>query len=265
MIRTMFTLLMFATAAQAQEPKKLLLLAQKADGHPVGTHEYRPGLKIVQTLLQKSSNLQVELVMADDPWKEGPELLKQADGVVLFLTQGAHWVRGEPKRLAAFQELAKRGGGCAVIHWGMGTKEDADIADFVALFGGCHGGPQRKYQVIPEAQVKLATSDHPVVRGLAPFQARDEFYYKLWFPKDRTGFTPLWQVVIDRTPETVAWAWQRPDRGRSFGLSGLHFHANWSEPEYRRLMVQGILWTMHRDIPAQGVNVEIRKKDLELP
>ena len=27
--------------------------------------------------------------------------------------------------------------------------------------------------------------------------------------------------------DLVSWAWPRPDGGRSFGFTGLHFHENW--------------------------------------
>jgi hypothetical protein len=34
--------------------------------------------------------------------------------------------------------------------------------------------------------------------------------------------------------ETVAWAYRRDDGGRSFGLSGVHYDANWAEPSLPR-------------------------------
>jgi hypothetical protein len=62
----------------------------------------------------------------------------------------------------------------------------------------------------------------------------------------------------------VAWAWERPDGGRSFGFSGLHYHDNWKLPEYRRLVVQGILWSMKLPVPGKGADVEIDEKLLKL-
>jgi hypothetical protein len=71
-------------------------------------------------------------------------------------------------------------------------------------------------------------------------------------------------VPIDGQLETVAWAWERPDGGRSFGFSGLHFHNNWRLPEYRRLVAQGILWTLKVSVPKDGLPVEITDDDLKL-
>ena len=81
---------------------------------------------------------------------------------------------------------------------------------------------------------------------------------------DLAGFTPLLRVAIDGNDETVAWAWQRPDGGRSFGFSGLHFHANWRLPEYRRLVTQGVAWTAGLAVPAKGLAVEVTEDDLKL-
>ena len=55
---------------------------------------------------------------------------------------------------------------------------------FVDLFGGCHGGPDRKYQVV-SADAKVA-GKHPILNGLADFKVRDEFYYTLKFAKTKT-------------------------------------------------------------------------------
>jgi hypothetical protein len=62
----------------------------------------------------------------------------------------------------------------------------------------------------------------------------------------------------------VAWCWERPDRGRSFGFSGLHFHDNWRLTEYRRLVAQGVLWTLKKPIPKEGLPVTVTDEDLKL-
>jgi len=71
----------------------------------------------------------------------------------------------------------------------------------------------------------------------------------------RAARLPMLQVEIDGKLETVAWAWERPDGGRSFGFSGLHFHENWQVPEYRRLIAQAVMWTNRITIPKDGLAV----------
>jgi len=264
MMRTVLAILCFATAVHADAPKKLLLVGQGPDGHPKQTHEYTAGVEIVAKCLKDFPGIETTVVMADGPWKEGPELIERADGVLLFVSEGAKWVSADPKRLEAFQRLAKRGGGLAVLHWGMGTRDVEPIAPFVAMFGGCHGGPDRKYKVLDKVELVPLAKDHPVLTAVGPVASKEELYYKLKFPKDEKGLTALLKANVDGTDETVCWAWERPDGGRSFGFSGLHFHDNWKLPEYRRLVGQAALWIVKQPVPEKGLKVELSEKDLQV-
>jgi type 1 glutamine amidotransferase len=248
-------------AAAADVPKKVLLVGSPPDSHPVGTHEYLPGMQILAKCLRPIASVEAMVANAEGAWKEGPDLIGRSDCVVLFLTEGAAWVSADAARLAAFRRHERRGGGLVCVHWGMGTREAAPIDAFVALFGGCHGGTDRKYQVV-DATVSVSDRVHPVATELKDFKVHDEFYYRLKLGKD---VRPLLRVPIDGNPETVAWAWERPDGGRSAGFSGLHFHENWKLPEYRRLLTQAVLWTGKLPIPSRGIGVELAETDLRLP
>ena len=252
------------TTVRGEEPnKKLLLVGQGPDGHPVETHEYLAGLRVLAKCLKPVRGVEISTVQADGPWKEGPELIGRADGVVLFLSEGAKWAKADPKRYEALAGLAKRGGGIVALHWALGTREAEPIADFVRLVGGCHGGPDRKYAVV-ETKLELVDAKHPILAGIADFTAKDEFYYRLKFAQPDRNVTPLLRATIDSKKETVAWCWNRPDKGRSFGFSGLHFHANWRLPEYRRLVSQGVLWSVKMPIPPEGLKVDVAEGDLKL-
>ena len=248
--------------ADTPAPAKLLLVGSGPDGHPAQTHEYMAGLKILSKLLKDVPGLEITTVRADEPWKEGPELIARADGVVLFLSEGARWMNHDPKRREALARLAARGGGIVALHWAMGTKDAKNIDACLQLVGGCHGGPDRKYKVL-ETDAVVADDKHPITAGIKDFRVRDEFYYRLKFVKAE-GLRPLLRVRIDDNAETVAWCWERPNGGRSFGFSGLHFHDNWRLPEYRRLIAQGVLWTLKKNIPKDGLPVELKAEDLKL-
>ena len=251
-----------AVASHAAE-KRLLLLGQGPDGHPRLTHEYRAGVRVVARCLQSHPDVKLRVVSADGSWPEGPDLIRQADAVVLFLSEGAKWLQQDARRFQAFAQLAQRRGGLVVLHWGMGTRPANYIDRFLQLFGACHGGQDRKYQVVQRV-ARIAPPAHPVTSGIKDFDIRDEFYYRLKRVRSASPPTPLLTVPIDGRREMVAWAWQRPDGGRSFGFSGLHFHENWARVEYRRLVVQGVLWTLQLPIPADGLAVGITPEDLRL-
>jgi hypothetical protein len=259
----LLALALTAPVALADGPKRLLLLGQGPDGHPAAAHEYVAGLKILQRCLEKVPDLEVKTVLADEPWRDGHELLDKADGVVLYLAEGAKWMQNDGRRHDALKKLAARGGGIVVLHWAMGTRDAKYIDGCVQLLGGCHGGPDRKYKIL-QADAEVVDSKHPIATAIKSFGVRDEFYYGLKFAKPEGAVKPILRVKIDGNLETVAWAWERPDGGRSFGFSGLHYHDNWRLTEYRRLVAQAILWTLQLPIPKDGLAVTVGEKDLQL-
>ena len=265
-------------AANAR-PQRLLLIGQGPDGsHKPTTHEYFAGVNLLARLLREQPKLETIVVSADGGWRDGPQLLERADAAVLFVAEGAKWVSADAARLTAFRELAKRGGGLGVLHWGSGTKAAEPIAPFVQLFGACHGGPDRKFKEFDQVLPQWTNTEHPILRGLKPFAApvREEFYFALKQASKTGGvtladsdsesaITPLLRIPAEEVSGTVAWCWERPDQGRSFGFTGLHFHDNWKHESYRRFIAQATLWTLKREIPATGLSVSITDQDLALP
>ena len=252
-----------AKSDAAPRPKRVLLVGQGPDGHPWSTHEYMAGMRLLARVLQPVEGVQTIVTKADEPWAEGPELIDGADAVVLFVSEGAKWIHQDPARRAALRRLAERGGGLVVWHWGMGCKDAQYIDGFVRLLGGCHGGPDREYQVV-EAKLETAAPDHPILRGIDPLEVHDEFYSRLKFVQPADRLTPLLRAKIDGEVHTVGWAWERPDGGRSFGFSGGHFHRNWQHPAYRRLIAHAVLWSLDLPIPDRGLPVEVPEQDLQL-
>jgi type 1 glutamine amidotransferase len=261
--------LSLAGGAFAQSPakKKLLLIGQGPDGHPKTTHEYVAGLKILEKCLAPASkDIDVRFVFAAGQWPEGPDLIKAADGVVLYLAEGAKWVHDDPRRHESLAQLAARGGGLTALHWATGTREAKNIEGYLKLLGACHGGPDRKYKFL-ETSVEVADKEHPITRGLENFTIKDEFYYQLKFIPDleKQKLIPLLKAKIDDELFPVSWAWDRPDGGRSFGFTAMHYHENWRRPEYRRFVSQGVLWTLKLEPPKENFPGEVKEEDYKLP
>jgi trehalose utilization protein len=259
-----FTLLAFAPSAFADPPKKILLLGQKPDGHPAQSHEYMAGMHLLARMLQEYPNLQVQIVQADAPWAEGPELLGRVDGAVLYLSEGARWLAADSARQQAFEKLAARGGGLVALHWAMGSKISEPVPAYVKLFGACHGGPDRKARDT-DVDVIVVDKTHPITQGLTDFRVPDEWYYRLKLVPPPERVTPLLQAKLEGKDEMVAWAYNRPDGGRSCGFTGLHYHENWKNETYRRFVVQAILWAMHERVPNGGAKVDLPTDAYKLP
>jgi hypothetical protein len=244
----------------ADKPQRVLIVGQSPDGHPPLTHEFMAGARVLHELLQKFPDVQTTVVKADEPWPEGPKLLDECDGLVMLVTQGARWMQTDSNRFAAVKRLAARGGAIVALHWSVGSKDAEYIEGQLNLLGATRGGPQRKYVVSQGDYVRVAPK-HPILTGVPDFTAYDEHYYRLDRRKD---IQPLLTVKIEGNDEMVAWAWDRSDGGRSFGFVGLHFHANWQLPVYRRFVVQGVRWALKLPIPESGVTTDIDPKWLEI-
>ena len=255
-------------------PQRLLLIGQGPDGsHAKTTHEYFAAMNLLAKLLRSQPKLETIVVSADGDWLDGPQLLERTDAVVLFVAEGAKWISADTKRLTAFRDLAKRGGGLVALHWATGTKGAEPIEPFVQLFGACHGGPDRRFKVL-DVTPELANETHPILRGVQPVAVHEEFYFALKLASKTSGVTrteaeaaiaPLLRIPVDGEHPLVAWSWERPDGGRSAGFTGLHFHDNWKHESYRRLIAQATLWTLKREIPDAGLSVEINAEALSLP
>jgi hypothetical protein len=251
-----------AFAAEETPQKHLLLISGAPDGHPWNTHEFRAGIRILHKLLADVPGLEVTTVDADETPRDIPKLVDAADGVVVFVTQGSEWIGSDPQRLAAFQRLAARKGGITALHWAIGAKDARYIDVAKNLWGGCHGGPDRKYVV--DQRTLEPNREHPITKGLEPITIRDEWYYTLKFASEGK-VTPLWTTEIDGAPQAVSWAWERPNGGRSFGFVGLHFNENWGEETYRRFVSRGVLWTLRMEEPNDGLSLVYDQKDVKEP
>ena len=58
------------------------------------------------------------------------------------------------------------------------------------------------------------------------------------------------EAVKRGEPQIVAWACERPDGGRGFGFTGGHYHRNWGNDNFRKLVLNAILWTAKVEVPA---------------
>lgn len=258
-----FVLLFVSTVFAGETPKRVLLLAGK-DSHGYGAHHHMAGIKVLAKCLEGVSGLETSIHFADGKWPEGPELIRRADGIVLFMDMGMHWEQADPDRQSALADLMARGGGFVALHWAVGGRDAKLIPFHLRLLGGCHGGPDRKY-THAETMLNVASRGHPILNGIKDFRINDEFYFQLKWAKEGK-VTPLLTATIEECPDqAAAWAFERTDGGRSFGFVCLHAHGNWRLVECRRLVTQAVLWTVKLPVPKEGLPVDVSDEVLRLP
>ena len=76
---------------------------------------------------------------------------------------------------------------------------------------------------------------------------------------------PLLRINTKNQDVTVGWVHERKDKGRAFATTLGHYYRNFQIEAFRRMIVNGILWTAHVDVPEKGAPVNLKKEDLELP
>ena len=247
-------------ASKQRMPKKVLLIPTKLD-HPWATHMYRQGCELLAACLNNTSGVKA-VVSPDDDWPSDPAVLQGVDAIV-FYSRPAGDLLLDPRRRDKTTQLLDSGVGLTAIHWATGTTDDKYGPKYTKLLGGwfsfAHSGLKVDKRLLE--QVK---SDHPVCRGWKPYMLRDEFYLNLKFSDEAE---PVLKVNIDGVEQTVAWCLERPNSkgGRSFGTTLGHFHDNFAIDDFRRAIVNGILWTAHVETPKTGADVTVTEAKLTLP
>lgn len=251
--------------------KKVVFIAG-APSHGFAAHEHRAGCMLLARLLKQNAPGTYAATYHYD-WPADPTALDNADAVVVF----ANGAEGNPLlgHEAEVGKLMDRGVGLACLHWAtdMPKGKPGD-----ALLGWLGGRFETDWSVNPAWKAEFrALPDHPIARGVRPFSLFDEWYYHMRFVPEVTSVTPILTAVPpDKTrqredgpysgnphvrarmgrPEVVAWAYDRASRGgkgRSFGFTGGHVHWNWANDDFRRLVLNGIVWITGNDVPAEGV------------
>jgi type 1 glutamine amidotransferase len=255
-------LLTLATPCAGQDKagakKTRILLIGKDRDQPYGTHEYMTDCRILARCLEETPG--VEAIVSNG-WPADPAELKGVKGIVLYTAMGGN-VLLSPRTRPQAEALLEQGAGLTAIHWATAASRPLG-KDFLRTLGGWfHQDFSR--MAIRSAKVRPADPGHPIARGWKEFDLRDEYYLDLKF---EPAARPVVKATLDRKDYTMGWVYVRPHAkgGRSFGCVCGHFHVTFGDANFRKILVNGILWTMYRDIPAQGAPVEITAKDMVLP
>jgi len=254
---------------------KRLLIVAGHKSHGPGDHEFFAGSAILMDLLKQNPG--VFPIMTRDGWPKNENLLDSADCIVLYMDGGGGHPAIRPERMKLVQKQLDRGAGWVNIHYAVEYPVKSDGRDIAGPVTSWMGGfYEREYSINPHWDADIRSlPKHPITRGVSPFTLRDEWYYGMRWIDDMNGVTPILQAIPpDNTRttvytktrkgqiETMAWAFERPDSGRAFGFTGAHFHRNWGDENFRRVIVNAILWCAKSDVPETGAKVAFDPADL---
>jgi type 1 glutamine amidotransferase len=236
-------------AAAAAEKTRVLLIWHKHD-HPPMTHMYPEVCRLLAHCLQQSRD--VETVLSDG-WPTDAAVLKGVKAIVLYTSPGAEILLNPAHRSEA-EALLASGVGLTAIHWATGAGAELG-PDYLQILGGWFNRPLFSTLEITTAKLTQTDPKHPICRGWKEYDLKDEYYLNLRFAP---AAKPVLKVSVSGQDHVVAWTYERPGarRGRSFGVVLGHFYDNFKLEQFRKMLVNGILWTAHREVPPGGAPVK---------
>lgn len=193
---------------------------------------------------------------------EGLETLERADLAVFFL----RWRQLPPeqiKRILAYVESGKPMVGLRTTTHSFKYPAGSPYEKWNDGFGRDLFGQKwfrhHGHRSSTDVRALPGQAGHPILRGVAP-----EFHVRSWLYE----VTPLAGENVpllegravnpegrDVSPQPVAWT-RRHQNSRVFFTTLGHSHDFTLEP-VRRLLVNGILWSLNRDVPAGGARVDV--------
>jgi hypothetical protein len=260
---------------------KLVLLAGKPS-HGPGDHEFNAGCLLLKRCLATVPGLEVSVYPGG--WPKDTAAFEGAAAVALFSDGGGGHPFIQEDRLRFLGGLVRKGVGLGLMHFAVEVPKDKGGPEFVDWIGGCY---EDRYSCNPMWAPDFQTfPDHPISRGVKPFSLRDEWYFNLRFRPGLTGIAPILvakpsDVVRDGPyvwpagpyphiqankgrDETMMWVVERPDGGRGFGWTGGHYHHNWANDSYRKVVLNALVWLCKLEVPPNGVTSTVTEEDLKL-
>jgi type 1 glutamine amidotransferase len=249
---------------------KIVIVAGKPS-HGPGEHEFFAGSAILMKLLKQTPG--VFPVMARDGWPKNPKTFEDAKAVVFYMDGGDGHPIIQKEHRDIVQKLIDNKVGFVNLHYAVEYPK-SQSEHVLSWLGGYY---ETDFSTNPHWKANFKTlPEHPITRGVKPFDIQDEWYYNIRFAPKEKKVTPILKATPpDNTrgtedakkhkgrEEIVAWAFERGDGGRSFGFTGGHFHRNWGDENFRRLVVNAVLWSAKVDVPKAGAKVELDAGELK--
>jgi type 1 glutamine amidotransferase len=259
--------------------KKIVMVAG-SPSHRAGDHEFSAGVRLLRKCIDKLPGIVATQYFQG--WPADSSAFDNADAILFYMDGGARHPLIQGDHLIQINKLAQQGVGIACVHYAVEIPKDRGGPELLDWIGGYF---EQHWSVNPHWTAKFTKLPvHPITRGVAPFEINDEWYYNMRFRDKMEGVTPILTDIppastLDRPdgpasgnpyvramigqPQHVAWAVERSDGGRGFGFTGGHFHRNWGDDNFRKLVLNALLWVARADVPEAGVISTVTPEELK--
>lgn len=275
-VATLTTLVISSFAAE----KKIVLIAGSGS-HGSGAHEFRAGCLLLKKCLDQVQGVKTEVHF--NGWPAENAAFEGADTLFIYCDGGNGHPAIKQERLELLRGLMRKGVGLGCAHYAVEVPKGDPGQAWLEWIGGYF---EMFWSVNPHWTADFASLPvHPVTRGVKPFKIRDEWYYHMRFPEGMKGITPILtaiaptntlsrpdgphsgnpavrKAVLAGEPQHVMWCTERADGGRGFGFTGAHFHRNWANDDFRKVILNAILWSAKVEVPSAGVESKVTPEEL---
>ena len=260
---------------EIKESAKVLFVAGKKS-HGFMAHEHNAGSMLLAKSLNESGlNIEATVHYNKDVqgWQFDPSILEGIDAVVMYCDGQKNHV--SLAHVETIDALTEQGVGVGCLHYAVEPEHGHTDDAFLRWMGGYF---KLGKSVNPHWLAHFESfPDHPVANGVKPFKIQDEWYFNMQFRENMQGVTPILTAippegivpdkdhhhnatpdaraaVARRDPQHVMWVSENANGSRGFGFTGGHFHGNWVDDNFRKVVLNAIAWIAHIEIPASGVS-----------
>lgn len=252
--------------------KSTIVFIAGSASHGSGEHEYRGGCRLLAKLLNENAH-NVEAVVYDGNWPADPTAFNDAKTIVIYSDGGEGHII--VPHMQEMDKLMKKGVGLVLLHYAVEIPKGELGNHFLNWVGGYF---ETYWSVNPYWTPTFDNlPKNEIARGVKPFSIDDEWYYHMRFVANMQNVMPILVALppketlnrpdgshdnnafaradIDKgVPQIMAWSFERPNGGRGFGFTGGHMHRNWMNDDFRKLVLNAIVWAAKIDVPKNGVN-----------
>ena len=168
-----------------------------------------------------------------------PKRLGRFDAIVFLSTSGDVLA---PRQQRALKRYIRHGGGWVGVHSAADTEYDWPF------YGRLLGAYFKQHPAIQPAAIEVSDRSHPSTRSLPARWSRTDEWYD--FRSNPRGAVRVLATLDESTysggtmgaDHPIAWC-HRFKGGRAWYTAGGHTIESYSEPDFRRHLLGGILWT----------------------
>lgn len=254
-----------------------------------GRHETRRDLLVLQNCIDSIANVKGVKIITKFSYKRTAldvEDLKGVDAIIIESSaEGSSKERAHPifppseanartydratlAYLAQVDSLHKAGMGIMVLHWAITTSNQKATQYHMSWFGsasmsGYTRNPLGFWEVTP---IKSAQK-HPILQGVGPFNYKDEIFSRMVVNPADPYRTDLLTGKAEKSnqgaaePLGIATAYDK-NGARGVLWGGMDYHSALLNENYRRFVLNAILWTAGIDVPAGGVKSNAKQLQL---